>query len=536
MAIYHPSTAPADIPNSERKVWQSLEPLDNDWHVLHSVAWIGPRERGRPSDGEIDFVLLHPEVGVLLLEVKGGRIELTDGQWTTIDRNGVSHTIDPFKQVKESKHSLRTYLKEARPPVSWVEDCHAVAFPDCTVASQSLGPNAPREVILDRDDLKDAPRAITRVARYWNQRGMSAQDVRRILDLLAPTGTIRPLLRDEVEEVKQELIELTDQQVELLGFLRSHRRVLVRGGAGTGKTLMAVEKARHFDTEGRRTLLLCYNAPLGDHLATQFADAASVTSTSYHQFVLSQVREAGLRRPPDPDDRFWNHEAPNLLTSAVKHTGFSANALIIDEAQDFRPKWFDSVLYLLDDPDNDPVYLFADTHQDLYVDGWSPPFDDPPFPLDVNCRNTKQISRLVAKAIGDEAVRTRGVVGPEPETHPAEDQKAALEALRKVLHRLLREEQVPSGKITVLCDRKELLDELRCREFAGEHLVPLGEPGVHAETIHRFKGLESDVVILLLSRLETRKDRQLAYVGLSRACTYLVLICPSTVAEELGLQ
>lgn len=73
--------------DSEHRVATALRRLPDDWIIFHHVSWQS-RRSGRQGDGEADFVVLHPKRGLLVLEVKGGGIEIHDGRWSTIDRRG----------------------------------------------------------------------------------------------------------------------------------------------------------------------------------------------------------------------------------------------------------------------------------------------------------------------------------------------------------------------------------------------------------------------------------------------------------------
>ena len=66
---------------SEIQTYEALKQLDDEWSVIHSVAWQGLR-RNKESDGEADFVLIGKNAGVVILEVKGGKeILIEQGQW-----------------------------------------------------------------------------------------------------------------------------------------------------------------------------------------------------------------------------------------------------------------------------------------------------------------------------------------------------------------------------------------------------------------------------------------------------------------------
>lgn len=92
--------------------------------------------------------------------------------------------------------------------------------------------------------------------------------------------------------------------------------------------------------------------------------------------------------------------------------------------------------------------------------------------------------------------------------------------VQSVVDRLLHEEGVKCEQLTVLCDVRSTLEQLRTLTAGGYPFVPPGATGVQVETIHRFKGLESPVVVLVIAdppATITDYARTLLYVGTSRA-------------------
>ncbi|WP_420870669.1 nuclease-related domain-containing protein [Enhygromyxa salina] len=71
----------------EREVFEALRLLSNDVYVFHSLRWIGNPSRGRRcAQGEADFVVFDPRRGILVIEVKGGIIEVEDRRWFQTNR------------------------------------------------------------------------------------------------------------------------------------------------------------------------------------------------------------------------------------------------------------------------------------------------------------------------------------------------------------------------------------------------------------------------------------------------------------------
>ena len=122
----------------EAKVYRAFrDQLSNDWHVYHSITWIVRRQEDEARDGEIDFVVCHPEYGFLTIEVKGGGVgfDAHSGNWFSIDRNRKKHVLkDPVGQAKRAKYSILGKLQEHPKWPSLrthrVMCGHAVLFPD----------------------------------------------------------------------------------------------------------------------------------------------------------------------------------------------------------------------------------------------------------------------------------------------------------------------------------------------------------------------------------------------------------------------
>jgi len=526
VAKFFPDTIAEAAPNSERKLWRAFEGLDYEWHVFHSVAWQAPRG-GREGDGEADFILVHRRHGVLIFEVKGGRVELVGGQWFTIDRFGERHAIkDPFRQAVDSKHALLKYLREV-PGLACPQVGHAVVFPDVTVAG-GIGLN-PRAVILDAANLADCGSAIDRVLSHWQQRdtqNLSSRALDQLVRLLAPTLTITAGLRGDLARAEREIVTLTTRQIEAMAMLRNIRRCVIRGGAGTGKTLLAVEKVRRVAAEGGRALLVCFNAPLATNLAGSLKNAKSVTVSTFHTLC---VRLGGPRVPSNHDETWFVDEAANVLVEAAGELPDAQrfDALVVDEAQDLTDEWLAALQFLLRQPDESPILLLFDSHQQLYRSALNLPKEWPVIELDRNCRNTLPIARQVASCF-DDAAPTEGAGGPDPSFVEADD-GTMIHVVHDVVRRLLVEEGLAPEQVVVLSNQRKLVDRLRTMIVGPAAFVDPGRRGVLADTIHRFKGLESEIVVLAMggrpgSMPDNSHDRTIAYVGTSRARSALLVV------------
>jgi len=247
---FPPEAAKKPELDAERQFYERCaEQLSNDWIVWYSVKWVAKDGRRRARDGEADFVLAHPALGVLVVEVKGGKIA-SDGEtrkWASVSRGGYRNEIkDPFSQAEASKHSLLQKMQGVRSwNPSWVELGHAVAFPHCGRPDHPLAPHAPHELVAYAADLNRIEAWAKGVNAYWRHMNhaptaLGAEGIAALETVLSPVFQLATPLMLTLDRAERRIIELSKQQTDLLEFLKAHRRVSIHGGAGTGKTVLGV--------------------------------------------------------------------------------------------------------------------------------------------------------------------------------------------------------------------------------------------------------------------------------------------------------
>ena len=156
MAVFIPSIKPEDFNNSygEMKVYEALRSLNDKYAVFYSFSWVGVNEQR--TIGEADFVILHPEKGLLVIEVKSGEIEYKNREWIqTNTRTRASKKIDPLGQARKSQFELmdRLYKAELGFPIPMM--CYCAWFPSVEMPAERLLPSeAAKEIVLDREVLR----------------------------------------------------------------------------------------------------------------------------------------------------------------------------------------------------------------------------------------------------------------------------------------------------------------------------------------------------------------------------------------------
>jgi len=539
MAKMYPERRPDGLSSdAEYDLFAAFErELDEHYTVYAGVNWLlKGRQRGA-IQGEADFVIAHPARGILVLEVKGGQIgrDGERGGWYSVDRHGARHPIsDPFEQSRRNSHALEDKLNES-PATSRLNFpiAYGVALPDVRLKYTALGLDAPTQLIIDQDDFGAMQRAIERVMTYSlgdRQTHIGSAGVRALTGVISPTWEIQVALKAQLRSEQERFRTLTEEQFFLLDMLASHRQALIDGCAGSGKTFLAVEKARRLADEGFDTLLTCFNRnlaasirdnlePLPDRLRVQH----------FHELAYDLVEQAGIPNPGPGEDsnRYFKETLPELLFGAVDHLSDRFDAIVVDEGQDFQSEWWVPLDALR--ASSDAIwYVFYDSQQSIYTDGMSLPFDGEPHFLSVNLRNTRAIHKEIEPYYAGRPVTCRGPEGRAPRSIPTSSPE---ETLRQELHRLVNVEGIATDDIVILTGRSQRRSVWQeGSKFGNLTLTWEVQPGINevrVATIHSFKGLERPVVIVTELDVDGPRHDHLRLVACSRASSELILIEPA---------
>lgn len=473
--------------------------------------------------GEIDFLVVG-RPGLLVLEVKGGGIARHDDRWTTTDRTGTPRPLreSPFQQAESALHGLMEKLRSALPERALTQFTigYGVIFPDCDwdVASAEWD----QEVLADARAAKHLERWLTGLFRYWRGRDSGRHrepddaSLAELKHYLRSEFDVAVPLHVQLDELEERVAALTEDQMRMLDVVDANPRVVCSGGAGTGKTFLALELARRWAAGGKRVLLACRSPWLKHWLETKFALPGVTVSLA--EAAATAARRRGV-------DRF--------------------DALIVDEGQDLLD------LSLLDRLDAVLAGGLEQGRWCFFQDGnnqagfFGPPDPDASalldacqtarVPLTTNCRNTRQILDRVKSTLGaDMGVRGSGD-GPEVREYRAKTRADATQALATEIERLVEHGGLSPSEITILSGRPfaesaaadlpprletaiVALDEFALRDFPPQRIS-------FAE-IADFKGLENEAILLIdLPRpSQSGPSSPSLYVGMSRARSLLTSI------------
>jgi hypothetical protein len=396
--------------DAERRVARLLKSVEG---APEAVAFYSVKLRShrRKAQAEADFVLLWRGV-VILVEVKGGGVRKFDGVWYSIDRRGDWHKLpdSPMEQARSAMYALQDILGEdgigwfaneaivitpdidAPPPAVEWKPTHWLSSEDMTIA----GLTAALDLIAGATR-KAPPR----------QKLAGATELR---ERLFGQFTRMPVIDAQRGAVLEEQNRATDQQARVLASLARNQRVMVLGGAGTGKSLVLAEAARQEVAAGRSVLITFHSPDLARFFAPLIADRD-----------IDLIPFANL-----PAEHQWD-------------------VVLIDEAQDLMT---DEAMDRLDaviagGRAAGRWRMFLDPNNQAHVDGQ---FDGDvfelvaseaiPFDLNRNVRNTRAIVHVVQEYLGADVGDPAIVHGERIQWHwsdgPADVDRAADVARRMI--------------------------------------------------------------------------------------------------------
>lgn len=511
----------------ERQLYHLLrDALDDEYTVIHSLEWLCEAARdlsGKAVTGEIDFLVLHPQFGVLAVEVKGGAHRVTSNQFVHIKTGQVT---SPVRQIRNGSHGLARWLRESSPG-SVLQIGYAVVFPHSDFDGQDLGcalidrsVSPPGLIALDRNDLPRLGERVEEIMRYWKRSlklpALGISRMETLLATLCPDVDGKLSWACRMQWDNRLWLLLTEEQREALAQVTTHARALITGWPGTGKTLILAEAARRLLAAEKRVLVLTFNSLLADHLRHQIGEQPALRASTWHS--LCATFRAKDTHPPRDGENWLDAGCLDDLRRAAEAGELARfDAVLVDEGQAFRREWLE---WLAQWQAQSPLLVFGDETQVFEFE-----------------RSRMSLAELGA-VLG---------VNPYVLTRPIRSPKAVLQRLIAVRPPQMQltspREFEPDTLQEPLCSSRDdltrLLAELLQEGFQGSDIVLLSKmgwargaayEGVRFETLARFRGLEAPVVVVVGANNMSDTELFCAY---SRATTRCVALYD---AEILGVR
>lgn len=511
----------------------------------------------RSKDHEVDLLVVLPGAGVVVVEVKGGAL-WHDGQSWCRRWNGRDQRLDPVEQARTGKYAVRDYVEHdprwrdsSRSRLRWA---HAVVLPGTTLPDDFSLPECPPWSVVDATGMEELAARLRDipVRQESRNRAPDDDDADLVAEILRGRGLPqRDLVAEAAAREEGLQLQLTQEQGLVLDATRLLRRVEVRGGAGSGKTFLALERARRLARDGERVALVCYSHGLASYLRRVVAGWPRRHRPAYVGEFHALGRLWGAPEGPPESDRsrdaarFWEQDLPAAMTELAVglDPGHRFDSVVVDEAQDFADAWWAPLLASLRDAEEGGLYVFSDEGQRVFDRFGAPPVPLVPLVLDHNLRNTRQIADTF-NPLTDVRMRLLGGEGPDVRfvaCATADALAVADDEVDRLLDQGWRPEDVAllttGSRHPEQIARQDKGQEAYWDTFWDADQVFYGH-------VLGFKGLERRAVVLAVNGDPGDRGRERLYVGLSRARDQLVVcgdpdvvraVAGEDVARRLGL-
>jgi hypothetical protein len=351
-------------------------------------------------------------------------------------------------------------------------------------------PDVDHPVLLERlrSELQQA-----QVTGFFSSADDLAAKLLHSLKELDPTRPARPesrafspTLREQFASLNKKIDQLTTAQYNILDVFQAVDRVAINGCAGSGKTLLAIEKALRLRNAHYRILLLCHNPHLARFMAEMTA-GSGIQAFDFGTWIRG-VNEGDWQGP-----NAWTHyeeptqaELDNAFFHLADHPEDRYHAVIVDEGQDFDDDWWVVVEAALVDVNNSIFWIFYDSRQKLRETKLSKfpiPGKHPVLPK--NCRNAGEVFQLVRRfhdqaPEGEVGLAHEGVV--RKSVYRAGEEKPLMQ--RAVMAAL---DAIPAGRLAVLTTELPPEETSIFEGFSFHHLFRRSWQEVVAEDLQELK-------------------------------------------------
>jgi len=527
MAKMYPGFGPKvnDSMSAEPTVYELLKgQLDDEYHVIHSIPWLSSfvsefNEVKGPL-GEIDFLIFHPSFGVLAIEVKGGVVRHNDeGFYYSNDKTNGKDRIDPVSQINRSIFALQNWL---RTKGVQVKIGRAFFFPESEASAAELPPSVvdhvndiPFKILLDINDSHKLAGRIREIMCYFKKRlsanNLSENDIQTTISMILPNKDYRACWYSRVNNDNKLWLRLTPEQNECIKRGIEKKRLIIGGWPGSGKTLVVVQVARKLSSADSRVLVLTFNKLLSEKITYELSSHNNAFVYTISRLCVQAAKFLG-HPPPSSGDKDWFDKQAYVELSEACAKGFldSYDALVVDEGQIVKEAAWDIFTNIFSEKKIIAAYDATQAfsyEKPLSKEKLENLLSEETFYLTNSLRMPKSVcNRLkvfnepnysVINPRGEEADTLLEVVSSNPK-----------EKLREIIDQLIAE-NVPLKWVTVLVPGQMSVHS---------SIVPYGP---HVETIGRYRGMESPIIIILASGSMSDTDFFCAY---SRATSRCVII------------
>ncbi|UYZ85357.1 AAA family ATPase [Entomomonas sp. E2T0] len=509
----------------EKLLYYRLEKeLPNDYIVIQSLPLLASAvKEDNPSyapTGEIDFIVIGP-LGILTLEIKSGVYEVRD---TTFIHKKDKYTIDPLNQIKKNSFGLNKWLKNFAKDLN-IPIGYAVIFPDSSFDEDIISTglidktiDPPENIFIDKPKFPFVADRIIEIMKYWKKAlktpYLNNKKIQELITTLCPQSSGVPSWAVKITYDNQMWLPLTEDQDSVIKRAIENDRIIVTGWPGTGKTLIATECAKKISLQDRKILILTFNVRLVTYLREQLEDIEKITITHWHDLCRTYKKEDS-----NENNEWFETTCVQEIKEALSDNRLEDyDVLILDEAQAFKPEWCDILFEWFK---NKQIITFCDETQLFEFEKDRVTLSELaqklgniiPFYLTIALRTPQIITNHLQK-INPPTYQLSVRPTTEQDSFQEILTNNMMEETNKIIDLVLKQ-GVEQQNIVILCRIKSDIS------FAKRHL---NFAYINYETVSRYRGLESPVVIIL--NAEHMDDKQL-FSACSRATTVCIALYDS---------
>ena len=514
--------------NAERKVFDIISKIENDFlksaTCFHSIR---VPDHIKNDMGECDFFIISKGIAIAL-EVKGGRVKYDPetNAWLFINRAGNVNRkkIGPFQQADEVMYSIRGKLRKKFYELNNFLFIKGVVFPDASADLETIEVEKYEYIDQMHLNVKEFNLWISNLIKINLKKPVNKKYEKFIKDPshfsnelmqdlkqhLRPSYDIHQSIGASIHNAKDRYLSLTDDQYEKMDELELNKRIVVTGGAGTGKTLLAQYEAKRLSKLNKKVVFSCSSEIMSETISELFKDIKEVNVINFNDF----------------DEYPENY----------------ADALVIDEGQDIiNLDNLEKIEKILKGGLEKGTWrIFCDPNNQSNIDGY---YEENALnvlselssctiqKLNTNVRNTKNILDFVSIATGADLEVSRFGEGQKVATSIYQNDNFK-NKLIELLDKLIQQ-QTPFKDICIVTTGKEedIYDELPLnyqKRSIIHNLKNLNydKDKIKISSVKNIKGFESSCVIFTDNNFNKTEDllNNYLYVGMTRSMLFLCLL------------
>lgn len=550
-----------NISSAEIRIFNELKALPDEYTCVWSVPWADTAHSLK--SGEADFIIIHPKFPLTIVEAKAGKLSCRNGYWSRYARDGEQYAESPIDQAHKSReYFVKKFSRmPGIPDGRFIPNAAVVMLPD-TFRTSLVGDSGYYEFVLTAEDFSDFEQRLETTMRIRTDKlnrfnnGIGIENANFMTKYFSVQPSNQIPMRSLIDLDQKEIAKISREHYLTIAQLEHEKNILISGRAGTGKTVLAIQKTVLEAQQKRQTLLVCFNEYLANSLQEQINAYSktvkeSVTCVSFHQLCRIICEKASdLPNEEEKNQKEYLDDLEFTAECVVLHDlkiGNTYDSIVVDEGQDFKESWW-KILKALKVKNNEGCFwVFLDEFQSVQQESSFPLESFFRFSLLKNFRNSQSVFKLIAQSDLDRYIdRTLpvGPIGANCKLVATETKAEIISNLEKEVKRLIENERVNIEEIVVLSglglDNSEnsLFKRKKINDFQIARGPVTRKNELFVESIRRYKGLESKYVILVEIDNHTPEnielEKKLIYVGCTRAVSGLTILAKKKTFDRLG--